>query len=148
MALESYSCLFSVFILSSHSFIVDTKHNITAYLILYFPLTIVQLVYCVIYASIELLIIFLTNYFALYFKLIQIKLGKLDEKLKRVTSTEARRELIEIIKDHEMAINCVNDFEDVVKIVLLATFVMNSFIICFFIFAFFKVIAGISRVLN
>lgn len=110
-------------------------------------MTIVQLVYCVIYASIELLIIFLTNYYALYFKLIQIKLNKLNEKLKGITSAQAKQELIEIINDHEVALNCVNEFEDSVKIVLLATFMMNSFIICFFIFAFFKVL-NLSLELN
>uniref|UniRef100_A0A336KNW4 Odorant receptor n=1 Tax=Culicoides sonorensis TaxID=179676 RepID=A0A336KNW4_CULSO len=122
------------------NFIIDTQHNLIAYLSLYFPLTITQCIYCVVYASIELLIIFLTNYHALYFKMIQIKMNHLNKNLRNLTNTQAKNKLIEIIKDHEIAIESVNRFENAIKIVLLTTFVMNSFIICFFIFAFLKLL--------
>lgn len=92
-----------------------------------------------LYASVEVFLIFLIIHCALNFELIKIKLSKLDEKLKDMTAAQAKDEIIKIIKHHEVAIRCVNEYEELFKVILLANFIMNSFVICFFIFAFYQV---------
>ncbi|XP_063709232.1 odorant receptor 30a-like [Culicoides brevitarsis] len=121
-------------------FVVDTKHDLTLYLSFYFPLTIFQFIFVQIHAAIELLIIFMPYYYALYFKLIQLKINKLNEKLGKISPREAKKELVNIIEEHKIAIDCVRAFEEEIKIVLLTNYIMNTFIICFFMFAFIKLL--------
>lgn len=142
-----FSSVFELLVLSFllFSFIVDTKQNLTLYLLFYFPLTIMQSTFSGIYAAIEVFLVILINYYASYFKLIQIKLNRLNEELKNITPARAKYEIIQIIKDHKMAISFVNEFENLFNIVLLANFMMNSFIISFFIFAFYEVLLLIEH---